>query len=89
MSHTCDYLTTPHGSILIAHSDVFCCRYCGHQVAKERGIGFQIVRIWPGDRTLECQLKNQKNAPKLCPICRVAHKVPVGQLTLDLEDDLL
>jgi hypothetical protein len=56
------------------------------QVAKERGIGFQIARIWPGDRSFERQLKNQKNAPKLCPICRRAHP---NQLMMDLEGDLL
>ncbi len=40
------------------------------QVAKERGIAFEVVRTWDdGDRTFERKLKNQKNAPKLCPIC--------------------
>lgn len=39
------------------------------QVAKERGIGFCLVRIWDGDRSLERALKNQHNAPRLCPLC--------------------
>lgn len=39
------------------------------QVAKERGIHFTVARTWTGGRELERKLKNQKNAPKLCPIC--------------------
>jgi hypothetical protein len=42
------------------------------QVAKERGIGFRLVRAWVGgkyDRNFERKLKNQKNAPRLCPCC--------------------
>ena len=39
-------------------------------VAKERGIGFRVVRVWEGaDRQFERSLKNRKNAPKLCPCC--------------------
>jgi len=41
------------------------------QVAKERGIGFEVVRVWPdGDRNFERRLKNQKHAWRHCPICR-------------------
>jgi len=40
------------------------------QVARERGIKFWIVKTWPGGRQFERQLKNRKNAPHLCPICR-------------------
>jgi hypothetical protein len=47
MSHTLDHSTTPHGSILIARSDVFCCRYCGHQVAA--------VVLPGGELAYECQ----------------------------------
>lgn len=58
------------------------------QVACERNIGFVIARTWPGDRTMERRLKNRKEAPRLCPICRALP--PKGQLTLDLEpEDLL
>lgn len=35
-------------------------------VAKERGIGFAVVAVWQGDRTLERKLKNRKNSPCLC-----------------------
>ena len=34
-------------------------------------INFVIVRVWGrGDRNFERKLKNQKNAPRLCPICK-------------------
>lgn len=39
------------------------------QVANERDIDYTVVRTWEGDRKLERQLKNLKNAPKLCPVC--------------------
>lgn len=42
------------------------------QVAKERGIGFVLVRTWEGGRTRERQLKNQKNSMRLCPICNLS-----------------
>jgi len=38
--------------------------------AVERGIGFEVVRTWPGGRERERQLKRQHNAPKFCPVCR-------------------
>ncbi len=58
------------------------------QVAKERGIPFVVAAVWPGDRSYERKLKNQKCGPKLCPICRRAHDP--RQLSLDLaEEDLL
>jgi predicted GIY-YIG superfamily endonuclease len=37
------------------------------------GIDWRVVRVWQGDRALERKLKNRKNAPKLCPICRQDH----------------
>lgn len=59
------------------------------QVAVERGIGFEVVRTWPGDRTLERLLKDRNNSPKLCPIChptrRVRPIVLAGQLALPFE----
>lgn len=39
------------------------------EVAMERGIGFDLARVWAGTRRLERRLKNRKNGPKLCPIC--------------------
>lgn len=51
------------------------------QVAKERGIGFTLVRVWPGGREKEKQLKAQKNGRKLCPICQQEHKLE--KITLD------
>jgi hypothetical protein len=57
------------------------------QALHRRGIGFVIARTWPGSRSFEKHLKARKNARKLCPICRA--QPPNGQLTLDLEDDLI
>lgn len=31
---------------------------------------FRVARTWRGDRNFERRLKNRKNAPRLCPICR-------------------
>jgi hypothetical protein len=35
----------------------------------EKDIGFDLVRVWVGDRALERRLKQRKEAPALCPIC--------------------
>lgn len=41
------------------------------QVAHERGITFQVARVWRnGTRSLERRLKNRKNHRRLCPICQ-------------------
>lgn len=50
-------------------------------VARERGIGFTVVRVWRGDRVFERWLKNKKNAPCLCPVCT---KKPVQYTIFDL-----
>lgn len=42
----------------------------------EAGLEFQVARTWNGGRALERQLKRQKNAPRLCPICREAKPPP-------------
>lgn len=39
------------------------------QIAKKRGIGWRLVRLWEGDRVVERQLKARKESPKLCPLC--------------------
>lgn len=58
------------------------------QVARERGITWCISRVWEGDRAFERRLKNRKEGPRLCPLCRATP--PAGQLALDLpEEDLL
>lgn len=53
-------------------------RICNHRrdrgarlsaVAKERGITFKVAEVWSGDRSLEPQLKRQKNSRRFCPIC--------------------
>lgn len=42
------------------------------KAAVAAGIELKLVRFWEGDRALERRLKNQKNAPRLCPICNNA-----------------
>lgn len=47
------------------------------RVAKERGIGFSIVKIWWGEtRTFESNIKKKnKNIPtRLCPVCMKKRK---------------
>jgi len=37
----------------------------------ENGIEFDVVKTWINeDRKFERKLKNQKNAPRICPICQ-------------------
>ena len=59
------------------------------QVALERGIEFEVVRTWPGDRTFERKLKHRKESPRLCPICfpqvRRRPSIDAVQLTLPLD----
>lgn len=63
------------------------------RAAVERGITFEVVRTWQGDRTLERKIKNRKMAPRLCPLCGSSHTrrgAPAAQ-QLDLafgDDDL-
>lgn len=43
------------------------------EVVVEAGCQLVLARVWPDqDRTFERQLKNRKNAPRYCPICRAA-----------------
>ena len=39
------------------------------EVVTQASIEWKVSRTWPGDRCLERQLKNRKEAPALCPIC--------------------
>jgi hypothetical protein len=49
------------------------------QVAAERGIAAVVARTWPGaTRADERRLKNRKDAPSLCPVCRAAKKGEQG-----------
>jgi hypothetical protein len=41
------------------------------------GIGWELARTWPGDRTLERRLKNRGGHARLCPACAPAR--PAGQ----------
>lgn len=56
------------------------------QVAVQRGIGWQVARLWRGDRKLERRLKDRKEAPQLCPCCgrpvRVSYapEVPAAEI---------
>ncbi len=52
------------------------------QVCLERGIAWQLARVWEGpraDRRFERKLKNRKEAPRLCPICN-PHALNCAQL---------
>lgn len=41
-----------------------------------KGIAFDVVRKWPeGDRNFERSLKNKRNAPRLCPVCKKNKKL--------------
>ena len=56
------------------------------EVAAERGIGFQVARVWRGDRGLERQLKRRKEGPRLCPICNAgAFRLAAVTVNDDLE----
>jgi predicted GIY-YIG superfamily endonuclease len=39
------------------------------QVAKERGISFEVVRVWLGNRDLERRIKQYHCSNRLCPHC--------------------
>jgi hypothetical protein len=41
-------------------------------VVSQAGIGVDLVRTWPGDRSFERRLKRRHNSPRLCPVCRPA-----------------
>jgi hypothetical protein len=41
-------------------------------VVSQAGIGVDLVRTWPGDRSFERRLKRRHNSPRLCPVCRSA-----------------
>jgi predicted GIY-YIG superfamily endonuclease len=48
-------------------------------VCRERGITWRLVRTWQGNRRLERQLKNRKDAPALCPVCNGAKALKLAR----------
>lgn len=40
------------------------------RTAAERGVGWEVVRTWEGDRRLERSLKRQGHFDRRCPKCR-------------------
>ncbi len=52
------------------------------QVIKEAGGTFRLARTWPGGRTRERELKNRRDAPRLCPICTEHPKPAQGKDTV-------
>lgn len=42
--------------------------------AARRGIAFEVVKTWSGDRHLERRLKKQKHSWRHCPVCRAERK---------------
>jgi predicted GIY-YIG superfamily endonuclease len=40
------------------------------QVIIEAGLTFSLTRTWQGTRKDERRIKNRKEAPRLCPICK-------------------
>jgi predicted GIY-YIG superfamily endonuclease len=40
------------------------------QVIIEAGLSFELARTWQGSHKDERRIKNRKEAPRLCPICR-------------------
>jgi predicted GIY-YIG superfamily endonuclease len=40
------------------------------EVIIQAGLSFQLARTWQGTRKTERALKNQKNAPRFCLLCR-------------------
>ena len=72
--HYIDYTSRGKRKRFAAHKAGYGARLT--QVANERGINYRIVRTWwkNGTRSFERKLKNQKNAPKLCPVCNKRNK---------------
>ena len=58
------------------------------EVAKERGIPFYVVGLWPGGRDVESALKRQHNGRRLCPICNRPHDAGQPGLFDDLSFSL-
>lgn len=65
-----------------------CSRLC--EVAHQRGIGFQVARVWMGDRELERRLKGWKQMGRYCPVCGRGHHLRgVRELSAEEVEELL
>lgn len=59
-------------------------------VARERGIAFEVVRVWRGGRQLERRLKNRHESPRLCPVCNQQVQRGLFELTpAEIADELI
>ena len=54
------------------------------EVITEQGIGWCVVRTWPGGRKRERELKRYKNSRELCPLCdsQAANHKPANAIIL-------
>ena len=50
------------------------------EVVRNAGIGWQLARTWPGDRTRERQIKTQGGASRCCPLCGVKPRITYAAL---------
>jgi len=55
------------------------------EVIKNAGLGFTLVRTWPGGRDRERQLKRQLGASQMCPSCGVRPQRDHGSHDAELE----
>ena len=51
---------------------------CLMKAVAKAGVPWVVARTWKGDRHFERSLKNQKNTPRMCPICRGELEVEAG-----------
>lgn len=74
-------LSNPHGQAqhYMGYTDDLVARIERHRAGsgaaimaavKDYEVGWRLARTWEGDRGLERKLKDQKNHPRLCPICK-------------------
>ncbi len=56
------------------------------QVLKERGIGWDVVAVWPGNRQVENSLKLH-SATRICPVCTPSPRIPlIVQQVIEAEE---
>jgi predicted GIY-YIG superfamily endonuclease len=46
------------------------------QVLIAEGIGWQLARTWPGDRSRERRIKNMGGGARRCPLCGITPRTP-------------